>query len=55
RSLTVGGYTIPKGSRVFLNTWSIHRDPNIWDNLMEFQPERFLNEPGKLDFRGHDF
>ncbi|KAG4156169.1 hypothetical protein ERO13_D03G157200v2 [Gossypium hirsutum] len=55
RSLTVGGYTIPKGSRVFLNTWSIHRDPNIWDNPMEFQPERFLNEPGKLDFRGNDF
>ncbi|PPD81909.1 hypothetical protein GOBAR_DD21175 [Gossypium barbadense] len=55
RSLTVGGYTIPKDSRVFLNTWSIHRDPNIWDNPMEFQPERFLNEPGKLDFRGNDF
>nr|KJB20801.1 hypothetical protein B456_003G165700 [Gossypium raimondii] len=55
RSLTVGGYTIPKGSRVFLNTCSIHRDPNIWDNPMEFQPERFLNEPGKLDFRGNDF
>ncbi|XP_012471918.1 labd-13Z-ene-9,15,16-triol synthase, chloroplastic [Gossypium raimondii] len=55
RSLTVGGYTIPKGSRVFLNTWSIHRDLNIWDNPMEFQPERFLNEPGKLDFRGNDF
>ncbi|KAL1109533.1 hypothetical protein V6Z11_D03G183500 [Gossypium hirsutum] len=55
RLLTVGGYTIPKGSRVFLNTWSIHRDPNFWDNPMEFQPERFLNEPRKLDFRGNDF
>ncbi|KAK8361168.1 hypothetical protein V6Z11_A03G021600 [Gossypium hirsutum] len=54
RSLTVG-CTIPKGSRVFLNMWSIHLDPNIWDNPMKFQPERFLNEPEKLDFRGNDF
>ncbi|KAB1671332.1 hypothetical protein [Gossypium barbadense] len=55
RSLTVGGCTIPKGSRVLLNMWSIHLDPNIWDNPMKFQPERFLNEPEKLDFRGNDF
>ncbi|KAJ9555555.1 hypothetical protein OSB04_010169 [Centaurea solstitialis] len=24
----VGGYTIPKGCTVFLNVWTIHRDPN---------------------------
>ncbi|XWS61921.1 hypothetical protein CRYUN_Cryun07bG0166100 [Craigia yunnanensis] len=54
-SNTIGGYTIPKGSRVFLNTWSIHRDPHIWYNPSEFQPERFLNDPDKFDYYGNDF
>lgn len=49
----VGGYTIPKGSRVFVNVWAIHRDPSIWENPLEFRPERFLN--GKRDFSGNDF
>lgn len=51
----IGGYTIPKGSRVFLNTWSIHRDPLIWENPSEFKPDRFLNNPGKFDFNGNNF
>ncbi|KAK9006198.1 hypothetical protein V6N11_035243 [Hibiscus sabdariffa] len=55
QSLTLGGYTIPKGSRVFLNMWSINMDPNIWDNPSKFQPERFLNDTDKFDFRGNDF
>ncbi|CAL2259528.1 unnamed protein product [Prunus armeniaca] len=37
---TVGGYTIPKGSRIFFNVWAIHRDPSIWENPLEFDPER---------------
>lgn len=50
---TVSGYTIPKGSRVFINVWAIHRDPDIWENPSEFRPERFLD--GKWDYSGHDF
>ncbi|GKB40645.1 cytochrome P450, partial [Tanacetum coccineum] len=38
----VGGYTIPKGCSVFLNVWSIHRDPRYWVNPLEFNPERRL-------------
>ncbi|KAM6588164.1 hypothetical protein CsatA_010769 [Cannabis sativa] len=41
QSTIVGGYTIPKGSTIFLNVWSIHRDPSIWENPLEFKPERF--------------
>ena len=49
----VSNYTIPKGSRVFINVWAIQRDPKNWDNPLEFDPERFLN--GKFDFSGNDF
>ncbi|KAE8677950.1 hypothetical protein F3Y22_tig00111466pilonHSYRG00007 [Hibiscus syriacus] len=55
-SVDLGGYTIPKGSRVFLNTWFIHRDPHVWDSPLEFKPERFLNEiHGTFDYCGNDF
>ncbi|KDO65411.1 hypothetical protein CISIN_1g048742mg, partial [Citrus sinensis] len=54
-SCTVGGYTIPKGSRVFVNVWSMHRDPEAWQNPLEFHPERFLKELGKLEYQGTNF
>ncbi|KAF4360434.1 hypothetical protein F8388_001905 [Cannabis sativa] len=38
----VGGYTIPKGSAIFLNVWAVQRDPSLWENPLEFIPERFL-------------
>ncbi|CAJ1943520.1 unnamed protein product [Sphenostylis stenocarpa] len=49
----VGGYTIPKGSRVFVNVWAIHRDPSIWEKPLQFDPTRFLD--AKWDFSGNDF
>nr|GEU75324.1 flavonoid 3'-monooxygenase-like [Tanacetum cinerariifolium] len=52
-SCVIGGYTIPKGARVFVNAWAIHRDPSIWENPLEFRPERFLD--GKWDYSGNDF
>ncbi|XP_004300638.1 PREDICTED: geraniol 8-hydroxylase-like [Fragaria vesca subsp. vesca] len=57
QSTTVGGYHIPKGSRVFLNVWSIHRDPSVWDNPLEFRPGRFLNtDPNNsFDYLGNKF
>ncbi|XP_073286535.1 labd-13Z-ene-9,15,16-triol synthase, chloroplastic-like [Primulina huaijiensis] len=51
----IGGYTIPKGSSVFLNMWSIHRDPLFWENPSEFKPDRFLNDPGNFNFNGNNF
>ncbi|CAK7345530.1 unnamed protein product [Dovyalis caffra] len=51
----VGGYTIPKSSKVFLNVWAIHRDPKFWDSPSEFQPERFLSDiNNKLDYSGNN-
>lgn len=50
----VNGYDIPKNTRVFLNIWTIGRDPNVWKNPYEFRPERFI-ENGDIDVKGHNF
>ncbi|KAK9074819.1 hypothetical protein SSX86_003138 [Deinandra increscens subsp. villosa] len=42
-SCVIGGYTVPKGARVFVNAWAIHRDPTVWEKPLEFRPERFLD------------
>ena len=34
---------IPKGTAIFIPALGFQRDPNIYDNPMEFKPERFLN------------
>lgn len=41
---TLGGFSIPAGTSVFVNAWAIHRDPSRWKDPEEFKPERFLQE-----------
>ncbi|KAF6133887.1 hypothetical protein GIB67_040651 [Kingdonia uniflora] len=47
------GYTIPKGTPVWVNIWAITRDPTSWENPLTFDPNRFLNSD--LDFHGNYF
>eukprot|EP00262_Sarcandra_glabra_P011770 TRINITY_DN289_c0_g3_i2.p1 TRINITY_DN289_c0_g3~~TRINITY_DN289_c0_g3_i2.p1 ORF type:complete len:543 (-),score=45.10 TRINITY_DN289_c0_g3_i2:156-1784(-) len=55
-SCIVGGYTVPRGSNVMVNAWAIHRDPTIWENPLEFRPERFLKITNdKWDYSGNDY
>ncbi|CAN4127548.1 unnamed protein product [Withania somnifera] len=54
QSAIVGGYTIPEGTKVLLNVYAIHRDPQLWKSPLEFQPERFLNHSTQLDYSGND-
>ncbi|KAL5201578.1 hypothetical protein ABZP36_035932 [Zizania latifolia] len=37
----VGGFAVPKGTKVIVNVWSIMRDPATWARPEEFDPERF--------------
>ncbi|KAK4391928.1 cytochrome [Sesamum angolense] len=56
----LGGYTIPKESKVVVNAWWLANNPAWWKNPNEFRPERFMEEEGgteaavaggKVDFR----
>lgn len=55
----VAGYEIPAKTRLFVNVWAIGRDPNHWENPLEFLPDRFLEKEGsgkrQLDVRGQHF
>ncbi|GLJ23359.1 hypothetical protein SUGI_0441990 [Cryptomeria japonica] len=53
----IEGYFIPAKTRVFVNIWAIGRDPNYWENPLEFQPERFLSNDtcSNIDVRGQHF
>ncbi|KAM4708623.1 cytochrome P450 2U1 [Discoglossus pictus] len=42
------GYTIPKGSVVVPNLWSVHRDPKVWEKPNNFNPSRFIDEHGQI-------
>ncbi|KAL3523030.1 hypothetical protein ACH5RR_015864 [Cinchona calisaya] len=46
-------YTIPKGTQVVVNVWTIATNPNIWEEPLTFNPDRFLHT--ELDFIGNDF
>ena len=45
---TLQGYSIPKGTTVLMNLWSLHHNPEIWDDPDAFRPERFLDEEGNF-------
>ncbi|GLJ22366.1 hypothetical protein SUGI_0421020 [Cryptomeria japonica] len=45
---TVGGYFIPERTRLMNNAWAIGRDPSLWEDPLEFRPERFLGK--NIDF-----
>ncbi|XP_039155524.1 xanthotoxin 5-hydroxylase CYP82C4-like [Eucalyptus grandis] len=51
----VRGYLIPKGTRIFVNAWKLHRDPQVWSEPEKFLPERFLTNHSGVDASGQHF
>ncbi|XP_058069219.1 cytochrome P450 CYP82D47-like [Magnolia sinica] len=51
----VGGYHVPAGTRLFTNVWKMHRDPRVWSDPDEFQPERFMTKHADVDPKGTHF
>ncbi|XP_043714897.1 cytochrome P450 89A2-like [Telopea speciosissima] len=43
----VDGYVIPKNASVHFMIAEMGRDPQVWENPMEFWPERFLSDGGE--------
>lgn len=57
-NVTVQGYDIPAGTMLFVNIWSIGRNPEYWEGPLEFKPERFLEGDvlkSSLDIKGQSF
>ncbi|KAL9247550.1 hypothetical protein vseg_020971 [Gypsophila vaccaria] len=52
---TINNYNIAVGTHLFVNIYKIHRDPEVWQNPLEFRPERFLTTHRDYDFRGTNF
>lgn len=50
----LAGYHVPAGTRLFVHVHAIGRSPAVWKNPLEFDPERFVNEP-EIDVKGLDF
>ncbi|XP_071802980.1 steroid 17-alpha-hydroxylase/17,20 lyase-like [Asterias amurensis] len=44
----IDGFCIPKGTQVMANFWAINHDEKVWHKPYEFDPDRFLDEDGKL-------
>ena len=54
----VGGYFVPKGATLLVNVWAIGRSPSVWEDPLEFRPERFLPNGGEsaaIDVRGNSW
>lgn len=47
RDVEVDGYRIEAGSLVGVGIYAVHRDPDLWDRPLEFDPERFSPENAK--------
>jgi len=42
--LTLDGVTLPKGTSVEVQIYTLHHNPEVWEDTMKFDPDRFLPE-----------
>ncbi|EOA36880.1 hypothetical protein CARUB_v10008934mg [Capsella rubella] len=51
--ITIQGYDIPNNTRIYIDVWAIGRDPKVWKNPEEFNPERFIDSD--VHFKGQHY
>ncbi|XP_010508155.1 PREDICTED: cytochrome P450 76C4 isoform X1 [Camelina sativa] len=51
--LEILGFMVPKDAQVLVNVWAIGRDPSVWENPTQFEPERFIGK--EIDVKGRDY
>lgn len=49
------GHHVPAGTRLMVNIWKIQRDGELWEDPLEFRPERFLTSHKHIDVKGQNF
>lgn len=54
KSTNLGGFQIPAGSTVFINSWAIAHDPSNWNDPFQFNPERFMGST-EVNVKGRDY
>ncbi|XP_059075547.1 geraniol 8-hydroxylase [Cryptomeria japonica] len=52
-SCEISGFFIPENTHVLVNAWAIGRDPSVWKDPLNFNPDRFLES--NIDYKGQDF
>ncbi|XP_010672161.2 cytochrome P450 89A9 [Beta vulgaris subsp. vulgaris] len=52
KEVNLGGYTVPENAVVFFTVAEMGWDPLVWENPMEFKPERFLSGDEEFDMSG---
>ncbi|XP_024155846.1 cytochrome P450 82A3 [Rosa chinensis] len=56
KDCTIGGYYVPKGTRLITNLWKIQTDSKMWlDDPLGFKPERFQTTHKDVNVRGQHF
>ncbi|XP_022858994.1 cytochrome P450 78A3-like [Olea europaea var. sylvestris] len=46
----VDGYHVPAGTTAMVNMWAITRDPEVWKDPLNFNPDRFLTKNCSAEF-----
>ncbi|XVF80287.1 hypothetical protein PTKIN_Ptkin15bG0058600 [Pterospermum kingtungense] len=47
---SIDGYHVPGGTTAMVNMWAITRDPQEWEDPLEFMPDRFVTKEGGVEF-----
>ncbi|XP_071709630.1 cytochrome P450 89A2-like [Rutidosis leptorrhynchoides] len=52
KKVEVEGYVVPEGATINFMVAEMGWDPKVWDDPMEFKPERFMENEGVFDISG---